>query len=102
VDRCDGGNCQAQIVAICRCESSVRFLALLQRSGSGRLERLTFSESNGKHWYEIYLTMFVLLSSLEIVHARQVEILQRFEEKVSVYPQIDCGRVFMKQLWRGL
>lgn len=55
----------------------------------GRLESLMFSENNRKYWYELYLTTFVLLSSLEIVHARQIEILRRFEEKVRLYPHTD-------------
>lgn len=67
---------------------AIRYMLGQMKLIAGRLESLMFSENNGKHWYEIYLTTFVLLSSLEIVHARQIEILRRFQEKVSVYPHM--------------
>jgi hypothetical protein len=51
----------------------------------GLLKKLIFKQSTQKGWYEIYLATFVLLSSLETVHARQIEILRRFEAKVFIY-----------------
>jgi hypothetical protein len=45
---------------------------------SKRLGQLIFP-SNRANWYEVYLTVFVLLHSLETVHARQAEIIKRFE-----------------------
>jgi hypothetical protein len=46
-----------------------------------QLKKLIF-KSTREGWYEIYLTTFVLLSSLETVHARQIDILRRFQAKV--------------------
>lgn len=37
-----------------------------------------FPPDSSQHWYKIYLCCFVLLSSLETVHARQVDILERY------------------------
>ncbi|KAK3347095.1 hypothetical protein B0T25DRAFT_553622 [Lasiosphaeria hispida] len=44
-----------------------------------RLKKLIFSRDQKRAWYEVYLTTFVLLQSLETVHTRQIEILRRFE-----------------------
>jgi hypothetical protein len=48
-----------------------------------RLKAAIFSTGNIRNWYEIYLTIFVLLWSLESVYASQLEILQLFREEVS-------------------
>jgi hypothetical protein len=48
-----------------------------------RLKDAIFAPGNIGHWYEIYLSCFVLLCSLESVHARQVEILHLFRKEVS-------------------
>jgi hypothetical protein len=51
----------------------------------GLLKKLIFKQSTQKGWYEIYRATFVLLSSLETVHAREIELLRRFEAKVYIY-----------------
>lgn len=51
-----------------------------------RLKDILFVKNNFKSWYEVYLTTFVLLCSLETVHAKQIEILNRFA--ANVCPQI--------------
>ncbi|KAK0735347.1 hypothetical protein B0T21DRAFT_184667 [Apiosordaria backusii] len=44
-----------------------------------QLKKLIFTKNQRKSWYEVYLTVFVLLQSLETVHARQMDILRRYE-----------------------
>lgn len=48
-----------------------------------RLKLLIFGKSRNRDWFEVYLTIFVLLSSLEIVQARQVEVLAKWNAQVS-------------------
>jgi len=63
---------------------AIRYMLQCMKQVIGLLKKLIFSQSTRKGWYEIYLTTFVLLSSLEIVHARQIDILRRFEAKVCI------------------
>lgn len=44
-----------------------------------QLKKLIFTKNQRKSWYEVYLTVFVLLQSLETVHARQIDIIRRYE-----------------------
>ncbi|KAK4203007.1 hypothetical protein QBC40DRAFT_337852 [Triangularia verruculosa] len=44
-----------------------------------QLKKLIFSKNQRKSWYEVYLTVFVLLQSLETVQARQIDIIRRYE-----------------------
>ena len=48
------------------------------------LKKLIFTQSAQKRWYEIHLATFVLLSSLESVHERQIQISRRFEVQVII------------------
>ena len=47
-----------------------------------RLSNIVFKKYNIHHWYEFYLSAFLLLYSLETIHHRQVEILARFKDHV--------------------
>lgn len=47
-----------------------------------RLKLLIFGKARNRDWFEVYLTIFVLPSSLEIVQARQVEIVAKWNTKV--------------------
>lgn len=47
-----------------------------------QLKKLIFTKNQRKSWYEVYLTVFVLLQSLETVHARQIDIIRRYEPEV--------------------
>jgi hypothetical protein len=49
-----------------------------------RLKSLIFDKGKTRNWYEVYLTSFVLLSSLEVVQAHQLEMLRLFEEMVGI------------------
>jgi hypothetical protein len=53
-----------------------------------RLKYIIFYQNNKLTWYEIYLASFVLLCCLETVHARQVEILQRWSSEVRRFPYL--------------
>lgn len=44
-----------------------------------RLKKAIFVKEYYYNWYEVYLTSFLLLCSLETVHRRQTEIVKRFE-----------------------
>ncbi|KAK4171313.1 hypothetical protein QBC36DRAFT_350441 [Triangularia setosa] len=44
-----------------------------------QLKKLIFGKNQKKNWYEVYLSVFVLLQSLETVQARQIEILRRYK-----------------------
>lgn len=63
---------------------AIRYMLGCMKQSIHLLKKLIFTQSTQKGWYEIYLATFVLLSSLEIVHARQIQILRRFETKVNI------------------
>ncbi|KAH8670610.1 hypothetical protein BGZ61DRAFT_537260 [Ilyonectria robusta] len=66
-----------------------------------RLKKLFFGPKNGSSWYEIYLTAFILLCSLESIHSRQVEVLARFAAKDDdLLPQVKATGMTMIQEWR--
>jgi hypothetical protein len=48
-----------------------------------RFNGILFHKNGNKNWYEIYLSIFLLLCSLETVHIRQTDILHRFQKQVS-------------------
>ena len=48
-----------------------------------RLNDILFKKKNNENWYEIYLSMFLLLCSLETVHDRQTDVQRRFQKQVS-------------------
>ncbi|GAB1317026.1 Zn(2)-C6 fungal-type domain-containing protein [Madurella fahalii] len=65
-----------------------------------RLKTLIFSQNVRNGWYEVYLTTFVLLSSLETVHARQIDILRRFESQGgSLLSQVHSTGLTMIKEW---
>jgi hypothetical protein len=62
---------------------AIQYMELQMKLIVNRLKAAIFGTGNIRKWYEIYLSCFVLLCSLESVHARQVEILHRFRNEVS-------------------
>lgn len=61
---------------------AIRYMTEQMHMITKRLKHILFAKNNFTFWYEIYLTTFVLLCSLETVHAKQIEILDRFAAKV--------------------
>jgi hypothetical protein len=49
------------------------------------LSRLIFArqrDDKRKYWYEIFLTIFVLLATLETVHSKQIDFVRKFTDSV--------------------
>ncbi|KAL6409292.1 Sat20 [Ilyonectria robusta] len=66
-----------------------------------RLKQILFIKNNFTHWYEIYLTTFVLLCSLETVHAKQIEILDRFAANGNRSPSVESTSSKMIKVWES-
>ncbi|KAK4170968.1 hypothetical protein QBC36DRAFT_350679 [Triangularia setosa] len=58
---------------------AIRYMLGQMESLVKQLKKLIFGKNQKKNWYEVYLTVFVLLQSLETVQARQIEILRRYK-----------------------
>ncbi|KAH6981745.1 hypothetical protein BKA56DRAFT_584418 [Ilyonectria sp. MPI-CAGE-AT-0026] len=65
-----------------------------------RLKDILFVKNNFKSWYEVYLTTFVLLCSLETVHAKQIEILNRFAATGERFPSVESTSSQMIKEWQ--
>lgn len=71
----------------------IRYMLAQMRDTADRLNEIIFPRSKkdqasgarAEHsaWYEVYLTCFVLLCSLESVHQRQIEMVKRWASHVS-------------------
>jgi hypothetical protein len=47
-----------------------------------RFNKILYRKDDNRNWHEIYLTIFLLLLSLETVHRHQTNIVRRFQSQV--------------------
>ncbi|KAH7019025.1 hypothetical protein EDB80DRAFT_699706 [Ilyonectria destructans] len=78
---------------------AIRYMTEQMHRITKRLKKILFAKNNFTSWYEIYLTTFVLLCSLETVHAKQIEILDRFAAKGDRLPRVECTSSTMIEEW---
>ncbi|KAI0385426.1 hypothetical protein F5Y04DRAFT_185324 [Hypomontagnella monticulosa] len=66
------------------------------------LKKLIFSRTDKREtWYEVFLTVFVLLSTLECAHAEEISFVKAYASKDNIYATADYVKRNMIEEWQA-